>query len=47
MESLLLSTDSDRLKVLDYLRHQEAQDSHNKLRHYLKAIGVDMKGVNW
>lgn len=47
MESILLSTDTDRLRILDYLRHQEAYDSHNKLNSLLKAIGVDMSGVNW
>ena len=47
MESILLSTDEDRLKILDYLRHQEAYDSHNKLKSLLKAVGVDMSGVNW
>ena len=47
MESILLSTDEDRLKILRYLRHQEAYDSHKKLNHLMKAIGVDLKGVNW
>lgn len=47
MESILLSTSPDRLKVLKYLRHQEAQDSHKKLHSLLKAVGVDLKGVNW
>lgn len=47
MESILLSQNEDRLKILNYLRHQEAQDSHNKLHSLLKAIGVDLKGVNW
>lgn len=47
MESILLSQSSDRLKVLNYLRHQEAQDSHRKLHSLLKAVGVDLQGVNW
>ena len=47
MESILLSTDKDRLEVLKYLRHQEAYDSHNKLRALTKAIGVEIDGVNW
>ena len=47
MESILLSTDEDRLRVLNYLRHQEAYDSHKKLHSLLKAIGVDISGVNW
>lgn len=47
MESILLSTDEDRLKVLEYLRHQDAYDSHNKLNSLLKAVGVEMTGVNW
>lgn len=47
MEAILLSTDKDRLRVLDYLRHQEAYDSHNKLNNLLKAIGVKLEGVNW
>lgn len=47
MESILLSTDEDRLKVLNYLRHQEAYDSHKKLGSLLKAVGVNMTGVNW
>ena len=47
MESILLSTDKDRLKILDYLRHQDAYDSHNKLNSLLKAVGVKMTGVNW
>lgn len=47
MESILLSTDQDRLKILDYLRHQDAYDSHKKLNSLLKSIGVEMKGVNW
>ncbi len=42
MESILLSTNQDRLKILRYLRHQENQDSHVKLNHLMKAIGVDM-----
>lgn len=47
MESILLSTDKDRLKILEYLRHQDAYDSHNKLNSLLKAVGVEMTGVNW
>lgn len=47
MESILLSTTEDRLKILDYLRHQEAYDSHKKLHSLLKSIGVDLQGVNW
>jgi hypothetical protein len=47
MESILLSTNEDRLKILGYLRHQDQQDSHKKLQSLLKAVGVDMKGVNW
>ena len=44
---LILSTSKDRLKVLDYLRHQDTYDSHNKLHSLLKSIGVDLSGVNW
>ncbi len=47
MESILLSTDKDRLAILDYLRHQDAYDSHKKLNSLLKSIGVEMTGVNW
>ena len=47
MEAILLSTDVDRLKILNYLRHQEAYDSHQKLNSLLHSIGVDMTGVNW
>lgn len=47
MESILLSTNKDRLSILEYLRHQDAYDSHNKLNNLLKAVGVDLKGVNW
>ena len=47
MERILLSTDSDRLKILRYLTHQQQRDAHNKLRSLLKSIGVDMTGVNW
>jgi hypothetical protein len=47
MEAILLSTDADRLKILNYLRHQEAYDSHQKLNSLLHSIGVDMTGVNW
>ena len=47
MESLILSTTNDRLKVLHYLRHQGEYNSHAKLHHLTKAIGVDVKGVNW
>lgn len=47
MESILLSQNEDRLKILNYLRHQEAQDSHKKLHSLLKSIGVDLNGVNW
>lgn len=41
-ESILLSTSEDRLKILRYLRNQEARDSTNKLQNLMKAIGVDM-----
>lgn len=47
MESILLSTDKDRLRILNYLRHQDAHDAHNKLHNLLRSIGVDMSGVNW
>lgn len=47
MESILLSTNPERLKILNYLRHQEQYDAHNKLHHLLKAVGVQMDGVNW
>ena len=47
MESILLSTDKDRLRILDYLRHQEGSDSHKKLHSLLKAIGVNLEGVKW
>lgn len=47
MESILLSTSPDRLKVLDYLRHQESNDSHQRLNMLLKSIGVELNGVNW
>lgn len=47
MEHILLSTDRDRLRVLNYLRKQEAFDAHQKLRHLLHAVGVDLTGVNW
>ena len=47
MESLLLSTNNERLKILHYLRHQGEYNSHAKLHHLTKAIGVDLKGVNW
>lgn len=47
MESILLTQNEDRLKILDYLRHQEASDAHNKLNNLLKSVGVSMTGVNW
>ena len=47
MESILLSQSKDRLKILSYLRHQEGFESHTKLNHLLKSIGVNMEGVNW
>lgn len=47
MESLLLTQNEERAKVLKYLRHQEQYDSHEKLRHLLKASGIDMQGVNF
>lgn len=43
MEAILLSTDKDRLKILNYLRHQEQNSSHERLDHLLRAVGVDMK----
>lgn len=47
MESILLSSNEERLQILDYLRHQTSYDSHNKLRNLLKSVGVNIKGVNW
>ena len=47
MDAILLSTDRDRLRILNYLRHQDAHDAHNKLHNLLRSIGVDMSGVNW
>ena len=47
MEAILLSTNEDRLKILNHLRHQDQYDSHKKLHSLLRAIGVDMQGVNW
>ena len=47
MESILLSTSPDRLRILNYLRHQEQYDSHKKLHSLCKSIGVDLTGVNW
>lgn len=47
MEAILLSTDQDRLKILNYLRHQEAYDSHQKLHSLLRSVGVEISGVNW
>lgn len=43
MESILLSTNEDRLEILDYIRHQETSDAENKLMSTLHAIGVDLK----
>lgn len=47
MESILLSQNEERLQILEYLRHQDAYDSHNKLNALLKAVGIQMTGVNW
>ena len=47
MESLLLTQNQERAKVLKYLRHQKQYDSHEKLRHLLKASGIEMQGVNF
>ena len=44
MESILLSANPDRIKVLDYLRHQEQSHVHEKLDVLMKAVGVEIKG---
>ena len=47
MEAILLSQNEGRLQILEYLRHQENYDSHKKLNSLLKAVGVQLTGVNW
>ena len=45
MESILLTTNQNRLEILDYLKHQEQRDNEQKVMNTLHAIGVDMRGV--
>lgn len=46
MENIVMTSSEDRLKILNYMKHQEAQDGENKLINALKAVGVDMMGNN-
>jgi hypothetical protein len=42
MENLILTSDEDRLKVLDYIKHQEYNYGELKLKNLLKAVGVQL-----
>lgn len=46
MESILLSTSPARLRILEHLRNQEANDTENKLDATLKSAGIQFIGVN-
>ncbi len=46
MESLILSSNPERLKVLKYLRNQDNADANNKFEHLMKAIGADVKKID-
>lgn len=46
MEQLIMSTNEDRLEILDYVKHQEYSDVEHKLEATLHAVGVDLKAIN-
>lgn len=46
MEQIVMSTNENRLKILDYLKHQEYSDAENKLMSTLHAVGIDMRAVD-
>ena len=43
MESLLLSTNHERLELLREIRNQENSDAMNKFNSLLKSIGVEVE----
>ena len=43
MESLLLSTNPERLELLREIRNQENSDAMNKFNSLLKSIGVEVE----
>lgn len=46
MEHIVMSTNEDRLKILDYIKHQESSDADNKLKATLKSVGVDIRSLD-
>lgn len=45
MENLVLTSDNDRLQILEYIKHQEYNDSENKFINLMKSVGVEMRPV--
>lgn len=45
MENLVLTSDKDRLEILEYIKHQEHSDSEDKFVSLLKSVGVEMTPV--
>lgn len=43
MEQILLSTNENRLEILDYLKHQRYSDSEHKLDSLLKSVGIELR----
>jgi len=46
MESILMTTSPERLEVLNYLRTQETKETRQRFEHLMKAIGVEIKGLD-
>ena len=46
MENILLSSNQDRLDILNYIKHQETSDVSNKFRSTLHSVGIDFVGLD-
>lgn len=46
MEHILLSSNENRLEILDYIKHQDKSDVDNKLKATLKSVGIDIRALD-